>query len=62
MIKLRHHKRSEIRRRFLAVDSSNVMDALDMINRPNQGLHSDFSPYPADGGKVAGLHTQFEAR
>ena len=48
-------KRSEIRRRFLAVDSSNVMDALDMINRPNQGLNSDFSPYPADGGKVAGF-------
>ena len=48
-------KRNEIRRRFLAVDSSNVMDALDMINRPNQGLHSDFSPYPADAGKVAGF-------
>jgi 4-hydroxy-4-methyl-2-oxoglutarate aldolase len=47
--------RSQIRQRFLAVDSSNVMDALDMINRPNQGLHSDFSPYPTDGGKVAGF-------
>jgi len=47
--------RSKIRERFLAVDSSNVMDALDEIGRPNQGLHADFSPYPADGGKVAGF-------
>lgn len=47
--------RSQIRQRFLAVDSSNVMDALDMIGRPNQALHADFSPYPSDGGKVAGF-------
>src|SRR5579863_10064641 len=52
---LQPDNRSQIRQRFLAVDSSNVMDALDMINRPNQGLHSDFSPYPADGGKIAGF-------
>jgi 4-hydroxy-4-methyl-2-oxoglutarate aldolase len=47
--------RSQIRQRFLAVDSSNVMDALDMLQRPNQTLHSDFSPYPANNGKVAGF-------
>lgn len=47
--------RSQIRQRFLAVDSSNVMDALDMIDRPNQALHADFAPYPADGGKIAGF-------
>lgn len=46
--------RTQIRQRFLAVDSSNVMDALDMIKRPNQALHSDFAPYPANGGKIAG--------
>lgn len=47
--------RSQIRQRFLAVDSSNVMDALDILNRPNQALHSDFLPYPFDGGKIAGF-------
>jgi 4-hydroxy-4-methyl-2-oxoglutarate aldolase len=47
--------RAQIRQRFLAVDSSNVMDALDMIGCPNQGLRSDFAPYPAEGGKVAGF-------
>jgi 4-hydroxy-4-methyl-2-oxoglutarate aldolase len=47
--------RSQIRQRFLAVDSSNVMDALDMIERPNQALHADFTPFPANGGKVAGF-------
>ncbi|MCZ3378412.1 RraA family protein [Rhizobium sp. AG207R] len=31
------------------------MDALDMINRPDQALHADFRPYPGDGGKVAGF-------
>jgi 4-hydroxy-4-methyl-2-oxoglutarate aldolase len=49
------HHRSQIRQRFLAVDSSNVMDALDMLNRPNQALHADFLPYPSDGGKIAGF-------
>ncbi|MBZ9798437.1 RraA family protein [Mesorhizobium sp. ES1-4] len=47
--------RSQVRQRFLNVDSSNVMDALDMVGRPNQALHADFAPYPMDGGKVAGF-------
>ena len=47
--------RSQIRQRFLAVDSSNVMDALDMIGRPDQALHADFSPFPIGSGKVAGF-------
>jgi 4-hydroxy-4-methyl-2-oxoglutarate aldolase len=47
--------RSQIRQRFLAVDSSNVMDALDMLGSPNQALQAAFSPYPAEGGKIAGF-------
>jgi len=45
--------RADIRRRFLAVDSSNVADVLDMIGHPNQGIHADFTPYSA--GKLAGF-------
>jgi 4-hydroxy-4-methyl-2-oxoglutarate aldolase len=47
--------RSAIRQRFLAVDSSNVMDALDSIGRPNQALHADFAPLAPTGGKIAGF-------
>jgi len=47
--------RSQIRQRFLAVDTSNVMDALDVIGRPHQALHADFEPIPAAGSKVAGF-------
>jgi 4-hydroxy-4-methyl-2-oxoglutarate aldolase len=44
----------EIRRRYLAVDSSNVADVLDTIGLPDQGLAPQFSPFPADAGKLAG--------
>jgi len=44
----------EIRQRYLAVDSSNVADVLDELGLHDQGLAPEFSPYPADGGKLAG--------
>lgn len=46
--------RAEIRRRFLAVDTSNVADVLDNLGYFDQGLSSEFAPFPADGGKLAG--------
>lgn len=46
--------REDVRRRFLAVESSNVADVLDELGLPDQGLASSFRPFPADGGKVAG--------
>jgi 4-hydroxy-4-methyl-2-oxoglutarate aldolase len=47
--------RSAIRRRFLAVDTSNVMDVLDSIGRPNQALKADFQPIASTGSKIAGF-------
>jgi 4-hydroxy-4-methyl-2-oxoglutarate aldolase len=46
--------RASIRRRFLAVDSSNVADVLDQLGLPDQGLHPGFVPFPATAGKLAG--------
>jgi regulator of RNase E activity RraA len=43
-----------IRARFLDVDSSNVADILDELGLPDQGLASEFAPFPADAGKLAG--------
>lgn len=47
-------EREAIRRRFLAVDASNVADALDTLGLPDQGLAAEFAPYPAAAGKLAG--------
>jgi 4-hydroxy-4-methyl-2-oxoglutarate aldolase len=47
-------EREAIRRRFLAVDASNVADALDTLGLPDQGLAAEFAPYPATAGKLAG--------
>lgn len=47
-------EREAIRRRFLAVDASNVADALDTLGLPDQGLAAEFAPYPASAGKLAG--------
>lgn len=44
----------EIRRRYLAVDSSNVADVLDELGLPDQGLAPSFAPYPATAGRLAG--------
>ena len=46
--------RASIRRRFLAVDASNVADVLDQLGLPDQGLHPGFVPFPATAGKLAG--------
>ncbi len=46
--------RSSTRRRFLAVDTSNVADVLDQLGLPDQGLHPGFVPFPATAGKLAG--------
>jgi 4-hydroxy-4-methyl-2-oxoglutarate aldolase len=46
--------RASIRRRFLAVDASNVADVLDQLGYPGQGLHPGFLPFPATAGKLAG--------
>jgi regulator of RNase E activity RraA len=43
-----------IRKRYLKVDTATVADVLDVIGLPNQGLASEFVPYPARAGKLAG--------
>ena len=43
-----------IRRRYLAVDSSNVADVLDELGLRDQGLAPSFRPFPADAGRMAG--------
>jgi len=47
--------RSWIRRRFLAVDTSNIADVLDELGYMDQSLHPDFIPYPADNARLAGF-------
>lgn len=47
-------EREDIRTRFLAVDTSNVADVLDVMGWPDQGLAADFMPYPATAGRLAG--------
>jgi 4-hydroxy-4-methyl-2-oxoglutarate aldolase len=44
----------EIRRRYLAVDASNVADVLDELGLPNQGLAPGFAAYPPTAGRLAG--------
>jgi regulator of RNase E activity RraA len=43
-----------IRRRYLAVDTSNVADALDEAGHRDQGLSAEFAPRPAGAGRLAG--------
>lgn len=45
-------QRAEIRRRFAAVDTSNVADALDALGRPDQGLAPSLAA--VSGTRVAG--------
>lgn len=47
-------KREEIRKRYLEVDTANVADVLDTLGFMNQGLDSQFAPYPATAGRLAG--------
>ena len=46
--------KESIRKRYLAVDTSNVADVLDKMGVPDQGLAADLAPYPATAGKLAG--------
>jgi regulator of RNase E activity RraA len=45
-------QKAEIRKRFTAVDTSNVADVLDGMGRPDQGLAPDFGPMT--GTRLAG--------
>src|SRR5215831_10470536 len=47
-------EKEAIRRRYLHVDTSNVADVLDTMGLPDQGLSSEFRPFPADAGRLAG--------
>lgn len=47
-------KREALRQRYLKVDTSNVADVLDTLGWFDQGLASDFNPYPANAGRIAG--------
>jgi 4-hydroxy-4-methyl-2-oxoglutarate aldolase len=46
--------RSEIRKRFLGVDTANIADVLDQMGMLDQGLSAEFQPFPATAGKLAG--------
>jgi 4-hydroxy-4-methyl-2-oxoglutarate aldolase len=48
-------ERKEIRDRYLKVDSSNVADVLDEMGLLDCGLSAEFTPYPANGGRLAGF-------
>jgi len=54
MSALTAEERDDIRKRYLAVDTSNVADVLDTLGLMDQGLAPEFSPYPTDAGKLAG--------
>ncbi len=47
--------RTEIRQRFLKVDSANVADVLDEMGLLQQTLHSALQSYVAGAGKIAGF-------
>jgi regulator of RNase E activity RraA len=47
-------KKEEIRLRYLEVDTSNVADVLDNMNLLQQGLSSQFSPFPDTTKRMAG--------
>ena len=47
-------QRNAIRERYNAVDTSNVADVLDTLGYLEQGLASDFAPYPHNAGKLSG--------
>lgn len=47
-------QKESIRQRYLAVDTSNVADVLDVMGHLNQGLDASFAPCPGTAGKLAG--------
>jgi regulator of RNase E activity RraA len=52
MVMTSTQRRTSIRERFLAVDTSNVADVLDDLGMPHQGLSPDFRP--ESGTRLAG--------
>jgi len=46
--------KEDIRKRYLAVDTSNVADILDTLGFFHQSLAPDFAPYPLSAGRLAG--------
>jgi regulator of RNase E activity RraA len=48
------NEKEAIRRRYLAVDTSNVADVLDNMGMPDQGLSAEFRPFPVTAGRLAG--------
>ncbi len=43
-----------LRQRYLKVDTATVADVLDVMGYPDYGLAPEFTPYPANAGKMAG--------
>lgn len=43
-----------LRQRYLKVDTATVADVLDAMGHPDYGLAPEFTPYPANAGKMAG--------
>ncbi len=51
---LTQEQAENVRRRYDAVDASNVGDVLDELGLNDQGLSPSFRPFPAGAGKLAG--------
>jgi len=47
-------RRDSLRARYLKVDTATVADVLDAFGLPNQGLASQFAPFPAGAGRMGG--------
>ena len=47
-------RRDSLRARYLQVDTATVADVLDAFGLPNQGLASQFAPFPAGAGRMGG--------
>lgn len=54
--------RATIRRRYLAVDSANVADALDELGLTDQGLHADFGRIRTGSEPLAGWAYPIQGR
>jgi regulator of RNase E activity RraA len=44
--------RESTRRRYLKVDTATVADVLDVLGLPDQGLAPQFTPFPANAGRM----------
>jgi len=48
------NERRLLRARYLKVDTATVADVLDVLGLPDQGLASDFAPYPSSARRMGG--------